>query len=686
MSQPTQTSPGPMTDVPEPFVKLSDTNLSGVAAVNAFEPNAELAAGLTHSEAVVRELLGPLGHLDTSVAPIRDRLLNVQWPTGARITPHLTPQAGVTHLLAAATKTSDAASTSKRWAGSIIAGTWAHAVGIWRVPTVSVPSTPPGADGGWDSSSWVGIDGTYGSNDVLQAGVQQSVASDGSTTYVAWYEWYAPKVTGSPAYIYQTNIDNLTIEPGDEVFAGIHYQGRQGYVMFGNVDRGHYFTIQLAPPPGATFSGNSVEWIVEAPNGGEPGTSLPRFSPVQFTALGSDANGTTAADPSTGDSRNIVAFGRPLTNVVTATDSVTINYLDQGFFPLPGQAVFDREHQQVAAVSRGPNNLDLFVVGNDNHVWSTFWNANGWSKDWFPVPGQAVFDREHQQVAAVSRGPNKLDLFVVGNDNHVWSTFWNANGWSKDWFPVPGQAVFDREHQQVAAVSRGPNKLDLFVVGNDNHVWSTFWNANGWSKDWFPVPGQAVFDREHQQVAAVSRGPNNLDLFVVGNDNHVWSTFWNANGWSKDWFPVPGQAVFDREHQQVAAVSRGPNNLDLFVVGNDNHVWSTFWNANGWSKDWFPVPGQAVFDREHQQVAAVSRGPNKLDLFVVGNDNHVWSTFWNANGWSKDWFPVPGQAVFDREHQQVAAVSRGPNKLDLFVVGNDNHVWSTFWNDHSGWN
>ena len=64
MSQPTQTSPGPMTDVPEPFVKLSDTNLSGVAAVNAFEPNAELAAGLTHSEAVVRELLGPLGHLD----------------------------------------------------------------------------------------------------------------------------------------------------------------------------------------------------------------------------------------------------------------------------------------------------------------------------------------------------------------------------------------------------------------------------------------------------------------------------------------------------------------------------------------------------------------------------------------------------------------------------------------------
>src|SRR5262249_35417012 len=146
-----------------------------------------------------------------------------------------------------------------------IKGTWAHAVGIWRVPTVTVPDTPPGADDGWDSSSWVGIDGTYGSNDVLQAGVEQSVDADGSTTYVAWFEWYAPEVDGSPDYIHQTNIDNMPIHPGDEVFAGVHYQNGQGFVMFGNVDAGLYFSIQLDAPLGASFSGNSVEWIVEAP-------------------------------------------------------------------------------------------------------------------------------------------------------------------------------------------------------------------------------------------------------------------------------------------------------------------------------------------------------------------------------------------------------------------------------------
>ena len=366
-------------------------------------------------------------------------------------------------------------------------------------------------------------------------------------------------------------------------------------------------------------------------------------------------------------------------------------YMPDGWFPLPGQAVFDRERQQVAAVSRASGNLDLFVIGFDNHVWSTFWNdQTGWNGDWFPLPGQAVFDRERQQVAAVSRASGNLDLFVIGFDNHVWSTFWNdQTGWNGDWFPLPGQAVFDRERQQVAAVSRASGNLDLFVIGFDNHVWSTFWNdQTGWNGDWFPLLGQAVFDRERQQVAAVSRAPGNLDLFVIGFDNHVWSTFWNdQTGWNGDWFPLLGQAVFDRERQQVAAVSRAPGNLDLFVIGFDNHVWSTFWNdQTGWNGDWFPLPGQAVFDRERQQVAAVSRAPGNLDLFVIGFDNHVWSTFWNdQTGWNGDWFPIE-QAVFDRERQQVAAVSRAPGNLDLFVIGFDNHVWSTFWNDQVGWN
>ncbi|MEV5019356.1 hypothetical protein AB0K79_32900, partial [Streptomyces sp. NPDC053782] len=41
-----------------------------------------------------------------------------------------------------------------------------------------------------------------------------------------------------------------------------------------------------------------------------------------------------------------------------------------------------------------------------------------------------------------------------------------------------------------------------------------------------------------------------------------------------------------------------------------------------------------------------------------------------------------GQAVFDHQQQQLAAVSRFPGQLDVFVIGFDNRVWSTFWNEH----
>ena len=42
--------------------------------------------------------------------------------------------------------------------------------------------------------------------------------------------------------------------------------------------------------------------------------------------------------------------------------------------------------------------------------------------------------------------------------------------------------------------------------------------------------------------------------------------------WNTDWFPLPRQAMFDRKTQKIAAVSRAPGNLDLFVIGNDSHA------------------------------------------------------------------------------------------------------------------
>jgi hypothetical protein len=353
--------------------------------------------------------------------------------TGGRLgTPHMRSapplslpplaSAGVTHPLTPRAKVDNSSFTSNTWAGGTIKGTFTAAFGIWRVPTVSKPAMPPGTAGDWNSSSWVGIDGTYGSNDVLQAGIQQEVSANGDASYTPWYEWFAPKVNGSPNYIYQTNIDNMEIEPGDEVFCGIYYVAQQGEVLFGNTTRGQYFSIVLAPPPGASFSGNSAEWIVEAPNTGEPGTSLPRFSPVVFsTAFGSAAAGGSG-DPANGDTTNIVRSGSFLTSVSLKTMALEIDYV--------GLPPAESDPFGYTFVNAEQHNLFRSADGHIHALWFNF--KDGWHHEDRTVAGVPPAESDPFGYTFVNEttGLAEQHNLFRSADGHIHALWFNfTEGW-----------------------------------------------------------------------------------------------------------------------------------------------------------------------------------------------------------------------------------------------------------------
>jgi hypothetical protein len=285
-----------------------------------------------------------------SVAAAWKALLSRRWYAKDRIVPHIVPQPGKFHVLRGVKRTEGSINNSS-WSGCVLSnpGAWLLAAGRWVIPTVSKPSEPQGSEGGWNSSSWVGIDG-FNSNDVLQAGIQQRVAANGQATYVAWYEWFVPAPpgpcpdptgcdsngyplswvgsSGQYRYIYQANITNFPVSPGQTVTASIQYINNKtaGYISFGNVTTGQNFTITLVPPPGANFSGNCIEWIMEAPDGGENISALPKFTPVNFTnALGCTSN--VVGDPKNGQIFNIQTGTKILTSVVLASDAVTIDFI-----------------------------------------------------------------------------------------------------------------------------------------------------------------------------------------------------------------------------------------------------------------------------------------------------------------------------------------------------------------------
>jgi Peptidase A4 family len=315
---------------------LVSTNLTGAYATPApadgFDPNKASAAELVKNGLLWRR---PAPTDNPALVRAWQQVFSRTWLAKDRIVPQLETQTGKTHALKKPlTQVTDQNFVNGAWSGAgIRGGKWTGVIGFWDIPTVSKPSEPQGEIGGWDSSSWIGLDGfNIGivSNDVLQAGVQQVVSASGQASYVAWFEWFAPAQAGSPGYIDQTNILNFQVKPGQQVYCSVQYvnNGTAGYIYFANEATGQHFSITLAPPPGATFAGNSIEWIMEAPDGGEPITALPKFTPVQFTtAVGCDAAGAVG-NPQNGDTANIeTASGQLLTKVAVGNETVTIDFI-----------------------------------------------------------------------------------------------------------------------------------------------------------------------------------------------------------------------------------------------------------------------------------------------------------------------------------------------------------------------
>jgi hypothetical protein len=252
-----------------------------------------------------------------------------------RIVPQFEVHVGKHHKLKSpAVRSTDGTSwLSNAWAGAVTeTGSWTTCIGTWTIPSVSKPSEAQGNEGGWNSSSWVGIDGwndpSISSNDVVQAGIEQRVNASGVPSYEAWYEWYAPPVSNSPPYVWEVGIPNMPVSPGQSVSCTVQYTVNvSATITFVNNTTGVHFSITLAPPPGANFKGNTCEWIMEAPDDGEPTSALPKFTPVVFTsAIGCGPNGTST-NPAIGSITNIRnAQNVTLTQTTVGSDTATISF------------------------------------------------------------------------------------------------------------------------------------------------------------------------------------------------------------------------------------------------------------------------------------------------------------------------------------------------------------------------
>jgi Peptidase A4 family len=189
-----------------------------------------------------------------------------------------------------------ASETSTNWCGAyvkrppvprfVLAESLRVVAGRWTVPSASVPTSNYFAgqpmNGSYTCAVWVGIDGTAGSTDVLQAGTNSVVTANGGeitgTSYFAWIEW-SPLVSIPKG---------LAVSPGDLISCTVCAPmggNTNGSALLANLTTNEIVSYRIDPRPHITLAGNVAEWIVEDPSQADGSGLFPlaNFGQVVFT-------------------------------------------------------------------------------------------------------------------------------------------------------------------------------------------------------------------------------------------------------------------------------------------------------------------------------------------------------------------------------------------------------------------
>ncbi len=335
---------------------------------------------------------------------------------------------------------------------------------------------------------------------------------------------------------------------------------------------------------------------------------------------------------------------------------------------------------QINVVSRSADKLDVFVTDREGAIMTAAWEPafTDWWHGWWSLRGGRA--APGAPVHCVSRAPDKLDVFVTGTDNRVYTAAWEPafTDWWRGWWQVNGGAAAPGAH--VTAVSRSRDKLDVFVVGTDGGVYTAAWEPafGGW-RGWWRIGAARL--PAGAPIHVVSRGPDKLDIFATDVNGNVISAAWEPGfaSWRGWWHINGGRAA---PGAPVTAVSRSRDKLDIFVVGTDGGIWTAAWEPSfaGW-RGWWRIgaaraPGRAA-------VHAVSRSADKLDVFVTDTAGNTLTAAWEPGsaGWRGWWHINGGRAA---PGAPITAVSRSRDKLDVFVVGTDGRAWTAAWTPTSG--
>lgn len=408
--------------------------------------------------------------------------------------------------------------------------------------------------------------------------------------------------------------------------------GRQLYELTAKGDAGLDYDLDWRPDPQTTFCLQNrprthvtfrIRRVMMTGDPGSPqiaqGGLVAAPYPDRYDSFATDCNGAVIHEQRGGDSQQPLAW--------TKGDTV----------PSGGPAPNGR----ITALSRTPGHLDLFAINANGDLvsnWRNKWVDNNQWHNWFPLTSGGKFP-PGAPVAAVSRYPDHMDVFMVAKDESIQSVWFDSNGGWRGQFPVSPAGEIPAwdgvKGGGITAVARSKDNLDVFAVAHDWQVATGWWSSgNNWNytKDISPL-----WVRPGSEIASVSRNSHNIEVLYVDGYAKLQALEWN-NSWGQPMQVVP-DAIKLPYAAPITIVSRKVNavgdpvidndHLDAYVVDSNGKVAHTPWRYGDDNYRWNPAHTEelAQIGLPGAQIGAAAPEAGRMQVAIKKIDStmgHTW--------------------------------------------------------------
>lgn len=271
----------------------------------------------------------------------------------------------------------------------------------------------------------------------------------------------------------------------------------------------------------------------------------------------------------------------------------------------------------------------------------------------------------------------RMDMWGIGqSDSTVKQRHWiaSAGSWTA-WASYGAPACGIDVNNGVTTVARGPKLLDLFVVGNDAHVYRKYYNGYNWS-DWSSIAYFPTGVSCNSGLDACSWGIDRIDLVFVGSNGKLYQKYWDGSSWC-NWIDLGGTLDPDQK-PTIASWARG--RLDIFAADDDGEGIMHKAYSGSWS-GWIERLGNSGYGLD-----AVSASYGKVHVFYTSGGGNVYRRAYDYGNWSDStnlgggFSSAPGATSYQRGHLIVYCYDASNG---VYYKQYKNDIWYN-WNNLSG--